>query len=233
MYSLFAFWNHQVRIQSGRIKWYQRIPFHTLCEGTANDLELTLSAIEDKFGNYLGDMDWVNLGGGHLITKPGYDITKLCGLIGQFRKKYNLGIYLEPGEAIVLDAGVLVANVLDIVHNEIDIAILDTSATAHMPDVLEMPYQPDILGAAKTPIFPCKYQLAGLTCVAGDIIGDYYFPEPLECGSQLIFRDMLQYTMVRNTTFNGINLPGMATWSANDGLKILREFDHHSYKSRL
>ncbi len=208
--------------------------FHTLCELNSDALERTLEVVERKFGAVLRNMKWINFGGGHHITRPDYDIDKLCCLITDFQKKYDIEVYLEPGEAIALNTGVLVASVLDVVHNESDIAILDTSAATHMPDVLEMPYRPQIVGAGKSNEYAYTYRLGGSTCLAGDIIGEYSFPEPLKPGSRLIFKDMAHYTMVKNNTFNGVNLPSIAIYdSERDKLRVVREFGYEDYRNRL
>lgn len=208
--------------------------FHSLCEVNADALERTLEAVEEKFGSYLERMKWVNFGGGHHITREDYDIGRLCELIVRFRERYNVDVYLEPGEAVALNAGVLAASVLDITRNEIDIAILDTSASAHMPDVLEMPYRPEIAGAGVPGQFPHNYRLGGITCLAGDVIGDYSFPKPLKIGSKLVFLDMAHYTMVKNTTFNGVRLPSIAVCNSVTGkLRVIREFGYQDYKQRL
>jgi carboxynorspermidine decarboxylase len=208
--------------------------FHTLCELNEDALERTLAFIEERFGAYLSQMDWVNFGGGHLITDSDYDVDKLCRLINDFRERYQVDVYLEPGEAIALNAGVLVASVLDIVENEMQIAILDTSAAAHMPDVLEMPYRPDIEGTGEPDELAHTYRLAGATCLAGDVIGDYSFAEPLAVGSKLAFLDMAHYTMVKNNTFNGIRLPTIAIHDSDgDELTIVREFQYEDFRNRL
>ncbi|MBI4558775.1 MAG: carboxynorspermidine decarboxylase [Candidatus Hydrogenedentes bacterium] len=208
--------------------------FHTLCELNADALERTLAVVESKFGKHFPSLKWVNFGGGHHITRKDYDVDKLCELVTSFRDRYHLEVYLEPGEAIALHAGVLVASVLDIIRNEMDIAILDTSATAHMPDVIEMPYRPEIAGAGKPEELPHTYRLGGLTCLAGDVIGDYSFSEPLKVGDKLVFLDMAHYTMVKNTTFNGVRLPSIAIHHAESGrLDVVREFIYGDYKGRL
>ena len=184
--------------------------FHTLCELGSDALERTLAAVEAKFGDLIGAMKWVNFGGGHHITRPGYDVERLVRVVAAFRERHGVEVYLEPGEAIALNTGVLVASVLDIVHNEIDIAILDTSATAHMPDVLEMPYRPRVVGADDPGKKAHTYRLGGLSCLAGDVIGDYSFDRPLQIGDRLVFEDMIHYTMVKTTTFNGVRLPSIA-----------------------
>jgi len=193
----------------------------------------TLDAFEDKFGEFLESMQWVNFGGGHHITRPDYDIDLLCSAIDNFKRRYALDIYLEPGEAIALNTGVLVASVLDIIRNEMDIAILDTSAAAHMPDVLEMPYRPEILGAGQPSEHRHVYRLGGLTCLAGDVIGDYSFPQPLEVGTRLVFLDMAHYTMVKNNTFNGVRLPSIAIIDADRRIRLVREFGYQDYSCRL
>lgn len=208
--------------------------FHTLCEHNSDALARTLPVFEEKFGIYLNRLEWVNFGGGHHITREDYDIDLLCGLISSFRKRHDLTVYLEPGEAVALNAGILVATVLDIVHNNQDIAIVDTSAAAHMPDVLEMPYRPDIHGAGKPGELGHNYQLAGNSCLAGDIIGDYSFAKPLKVGDKLAFLDMAHYTMVKNTTFNGLQLPSIAIYNLeNDDFIIVRRFGYDDFKKRL
>jgi len=210
--------------------------FHTLCELNADSLQRTLPAVEKQFGDAIKKMDWINFGGGHHITRPDYDIDLLCELITDFHKRYpNLKtIYLEPGEAIALNTGVLVASVLDVVHNEMDIAILDASCSAHMPDVLEMPYRPAVTDAGEPNEKPHTYRLAGPTCLAGDVIGDYSFDKPLAVGDKLIFGDMAHYTMVKNTMFNGINLPDIVLYDPDtDKYKLQRHFTYDDFKSRL
>lgn len=208
--------------------------FHALCQSGADDLEKILYTVEQKFGRFLDRFNWINFGGGHLITDQGYDIQRLVELISRFQDRHNLTVYLEPSEAVVLNAGVLVATVLDLVHNEIDIAILDTSATAHMPDVLEMPYRPRVTAAAGPGQKPHTYRLAGLTCLAGDVIGDYSFDHHLRVGDRLVFEDMAQYTMVKNTNFNGVNLPSIAIHDSIAGqTQVVRQFGYEDYKNRL
>ncbi len=208
--------------------------FHSLCEQNADVLQRTLAAVEDKFGEYIHAMEWMNFGGGHHITRKDYDIERLCRIIQDFKERYNVNIYLEPGEAVALNAGVLVASVLDIIHNDMNIAILDTSAATHMPDVLEMPYRPEIVGAGKPGEKPHTYRLGGPSCLAGDVIGDYSFDRPLEVGSKLVFLDMAHYTMVKTTTFNGIQLPSLAVYRPESReFSVIREFGYMDYKSRL
>ncbi|MCE5283949.1 MAG: carboxynorspermidine decarboxylase [Deltaproteobacteria bacterium] len=207
--------------------------FHTLCELNADSLERTLRAFEEKFGEFIPAMKWINFGGGHHITRPDYDVELLCRLIADFRKRYGVEVYLEPGEAVALNAGYLIASVLDLLHNGRPIAILDASAAAHAPDVLEMPYRPEIEGAGKEGEFPYSYRLGGLTCLAGDVFGDYSFPEPLQVGSKLVFTDMAHYTMVKNTTFNGVGLPAIAIRGADGKIRIVRRFGYEDYRNRL
>lgn len=208
--------------------------FHTLCELNADSLERTLKVVENKFGPIIKEMDWVNFGGGHHVTRSDYDRELLVGLIKDFKYKYGVDIYLEPGEAIALNTGFLVASVLDITKADKAIAILDTSAAAHMPDVLEMPYRPEIDGAGKPGEKKHTYRLGGMTCLAGDIIGEYSFDEPLEPGTRLVFKDMAHYTMVKNNTFNGIGLPDIALYDpGTDAARVIKSFGYEDYKNRL
>lgn len=207
--------------------------FHTMCEQNSDVLERTVKVVDAKFGKYIQSMKWINLGGGHHITRPDYDIEALVRSILFFKEKYGVEVYLEPGEAVALNAGFLVAGVLDIVENGMKIAILDASAVCHMPDVLEMPYRPDIIGAGRPLEYGYTYRLGGNTCLAGDIIGDYSFRRPLKTGDKLVFCDMAHYTMVKNNTFNGVNLPSIALCNEEDGIKIIRKFGYEDFKSRL
>lgn len=207
--------------------------FHTLCEQDADALVQTVAAVEEQFGPWLPQMQWINFGGGHLITKPGYNIAALEQCIDRIQTKYSVQVYLEPGEAIALNAGFLVTTVLDIVHNGLDIAILDTSAACHMPDVLEMPYTPPLLDAGAPGERLHSYRLAGSTCLAGDIIGDYSFHDALKPGSRLVFGDMAIYSMVKNNTFNGMPLPSIALCDRNKDMKILHRFTYDDFKNRL
>ncbi len=208
--------------------------FHTLCEQNSDALERTLSAFEEKFRDLIPMMQWINFGGGHHITRSDYDVDLLCDLIAGFAERYGKIIYIEPGEAVALNAGYLVSTVLDIVRNEMDIAILDTSAAAHMPDVLEMPYRPEVMGAGKPGRLRYTYRLAGLSCLAGDVIGDYSFDAPLEPGAKIVFLDMAHYTMVKTNTFNGIGLPSIAVCRpSQDNIKIVRQFQYEDFKNRL
>ena len=207
--------------------------FHTLCEQNSDDLVETLKAFEKNFGKYLHDMKWVNFGGGHHITRNDYDIEKLIKRIIYFKNKYSVEVYLEPGEAIALNAGFLVASVQDIVENDINIAIIDASAACHMPDVLEMPYRPVIIDSDLPNKKPNTYRIGGPTCLAGDIIGDYSFDKPLEIGQKLIFCDMAIYTMVKNNTFNGMKLPSIALAGKDGKVKLIKEFGYNDFKNRL
>jgi carboxynorspermidine decarboxylase len=208
--------------------------FHTLCEQNSDALERTLLAFEEKFRDLIPMMQWINFGGGHHITRSDYDVDLLCDLVAGFMERYGKVIYLEPGEAVALNAGYLVSTVLDIVRNEMSIAILDTSAAAHMPDVLEMPYRPEVLGAGKPGQMSYTYRLAGLSCLAGDVIGDYSFEEPLKPGGKIVFLDMAHYTMVKTNTFNGIGLPSIAVCRpSQDDIKIVRQFRYEDFKNRL
>jgi carboxynorspermidine decarboxylase len=208
--------------------------FHTLCEQLFEPLARTAAVVEDKFGNFLPQMKWFNFGGGHHITREGYDIDGLVELIKHFRGKYGLEIYLEPGEAIAIGTGLLVGEVLDVVHNQIDTAILDVSATCHMPDVLEMPYRPGIYGGFDAGEKNHTYRLGGPSCLAGDVIGDWSFEKPLSQGKRLAFLDMAHYTMVKTTTFNGIQHPHICTFEPDTGeLNVVRSFGYGDFKNRL
>lgn len=208
--------------------------FHTLCEQLFQPLERTARVFEEKFGEFLPRMKWLNLGGGHHITREGYNIDGLVGLIHHFQDKYGLEVYLEPGEAIAIGTGILTSEVLDVVHNEMDIAILDVSATCHMPDILEMPYRPGIHGGFDAGEKAHTYRLAGPSCLAGDVIGDWSFEKPLKPGDRLCFEDMAHYTMVKTTTFNGIQHPAICTFEPDTGeLKVVRTFGYEDFKSRL
>ena len=208
--------------------------FHTLCQVNSDALERALAAFELQFGEYIPQMKWVNFGGGHHITRPDYDRDRLVRLVREFQDRWKVAVYLEPGEAIALGAGVLVTSVLDLLHNGMDIAILDTSATAHMPDVLEMPYRPVIIDAGEPGAKPHTYRLGGMTCLAGDVIGDYSFDRPLAIGDKLVFLDMAHYTMVKTTTFNGVRLPSIATHDpATRRITVHRRFGYRDYRDRL
>jgi carboxynorspermidine decarboxylase len=207
--------------------------FHTHCEQNSDSLERTLKIFEEKFGEYIPKMKWINFGGGHHITREDYDIDRLIKLIVDFKARYGVNVYLEPGEAIGWKVGSLIASVIDIVHNKMDIAILDVSASNHMPDCLEMPYRPDIRGSSVLYDKKYNYKLGTPTCLAGDIIGDYSFDEPLKIGDKLIFEDMIHYTFVKNNTFNGIKLPSLGIWTKDNKFKLVKKFSYEDYKSRL
>ncbi|WP_053983707.1 carboxynorspermidine decarboxylase [Niameybacter massiliensis] len=217
----------------GTLEGIDGLHFHAMCEQNSDTLERILDAVEEKFGAYLGKMKWINFGGGHHITRPDYDVEKLITCIDRIQDKYKVKVYLEPGEAVALNTGYLVSTVLETLQNGMDLAILDTSAACHMPDVLEMPYRPQIIGAGLPGEYPYTYRLGSATCLAGDVIGDYSFPEPLQVGDQLVFTDMGHYTMVKNNTFNGINLPDILLYKEETGLVQIKSFGYEDFKSRL
>jgi carboxynorspermidine decarboxylase len=221
-------------IQPGDLEGLSGLHFHNLCEQDFPPLERTLAAFEEKFGGLMQGMKWVNFGGGHHITRPGYQVDDLIALVKAFSKKWGVQVYLEPGEAIAYQAGVLVAEVLDVMHNGMPIAVLDTSATCHMPDTLEMPYRASIIGAGEPGALPHTYRLGGQSCLAGDVIGDYSFDAPLQVGQRLVFEDMAYYSMVKTTTFNGVRLPSIAIWnSKTDAIRVVRDFGYEDFKGRL
>ncbi len=208
--------------------------FHTLCEQGSDALERTLTHVIAKFDSHLQRMKWLNFGGGHLITSENYDVPRLIRVIREVQARYpHLQIYLEPGEAISTGTGVLVGSVIDLLKNGIDIAVLDVSATAHMPDVLEMPYRPDVENGGEFEEKAYSYRLGAPTCLSGDLIGDYSFDKPLQIGDQIVFQDMAHYTMVKNTTFNGVRLPSIAILQEDGQIEMVREFDYADYKMRL
>ena len=211
------------------------IHFHTLCENDSFTLERTLEALESRFSGLLHQAKWLNMGGGHLMTREGYDTEKLIDLVRAIKDKYNLEVILEPGSAIAWRTGELVSTVLDVMDSQgVQVAILDTSFAAHMPDTLEMPYKPAIRGAFKDAV-PGKptYRMGGMTCLAGDFIGDYSFSEPLKIGDIVVFEDMIHYTMVKTTTFNGVNLPSIGIWRNESYFELIRSFGYESFKDRL
>lgn len=208
--------------------------FHTLCEQGPDALERTLHHVIAKFDPWLRRMKWLNMGGGHLITSAHYDVDHLIRLIREIQARYpHLEIFLEPGEAISSGGGVLIGTVLDIVENGMQIAVLDVSATTHMPDVLEMPYRPDVEGAGQPGEKAHTYRFGGPTCLSGDVIGDYSFDKPLQIGDQLTFHDMAHYTMVKNTTFNGVPLPSITIMRDGGPVEMLKEFDYEDFRTRL
>lgn len=207
--------------------------FHTLCEQDADALAVTLDAVVEKFGVYMAKMKWVNMGGGHHITRPGYHMETLKQCIRRVQKLCGGTVYLEPGEAVALQAGTLRTSVLEITENGVQTAILDASAACHMPDVLEMPYRPPLSGAGLPGEKPFTYRLAGPTCLAGDVIGDYSFDRPLETGDVLEFQDMAIYSMVKNNTFNGMALPDIVLEREDGSRELVRRFGYEDFKGRL
>ncbi|MCM1179852.1 MAG: carboxynorspermidine decarboxylase [Clostridium sp.] len=207
--------------------------FHTLCEQNCDDLITTFQAVEEQFGEILHRVKWLNMGGGHHITRKDYDREALIRLIRHIRDKYDVTVYLEPGEAIALDAGYLVTEVMDIVHNDIDILVLDASAACHMPDVLEMPYRPPLCGGFGPGEKPYTYRLSSLSCLAGDVIGDYSFEKPCQIGDRLVFEDMAIYSMVKNNTFNGIPLPDICLLKEDGQVEVIKKFSYKDFKERL
>lgn len=221
------------QFRSDELDGVDGLHFHTMCQQNSDTLERTVAVVEEKFGEHLKKLKWLNMGGGHHITREDYDVDRLVRVINRLKETYGFQVYLEPGEAVALNTGFMVATVEDIIHNGMDIAILDTSAANHMPDVLEMPYRPEIIGAGEPQQYPHTYRLGGLTCLAGDVIGDYSFPKPLAPGDKLVFTDMAIYSMVKTNMFNGVNLPAIATFNEADGIKVVREFGYQDYASRL
>ena len=221
------------QFQPDQLDGIDGLHFHTMCEQNSDTLERTLKGVDDTFGSYIKQMKGLNFGGGHHITRSDYDIETLIRCIQFAQDTYGVQVYLEPGEAVALNTGYLVSTVLDTIENGMHLAILDTSAACHMPDVLEMPYRPHIIGAGLPNEKTYTYRLGGPTCLAGDIIGDYSFDAPLKEGDKLIFCDMAHYTMVKNNTFNGMNLPSIALYSQENGLQIIKQFGYEDFKSRL
>ncbi len=222
------------QVNDSILKNIEGLHFHALCEEDTSALETVLRAFEEKFGEHISALKWVNFGGGHHITKAGYDREKLIFILNDFKSRYpHLEVYLEPGEAVGWETGTLITTVLDIVHNGIDIAILDSSAEAHMPDTIIMPYRAEVRGAAPANEKPHTYRLAGNTCLAGDIMGDYSFDAALEIGDRIIFEDQMHYTMVKATTFNGIPLPAIAVLKRDGSIEVVREFGYEDFRDRL
>ena len=228
-----AAWDAAVSQDPSLLQLLDGLHFHTLCEQDADALAVTLDAVAEKFGDLLPNMRWLNFGGGHHITRPGYDLPCLIRCIRKIQERYGVQVYLEPGEAVALNAGYLVATVLDFVQNGMEIALLDASAACHMPDVLEMPYRPEIIGAGKPQEKKYTYRLAGNTCLAGDVIGDYSFDEPLQAGDKLIFCDMAIYSMVKNNTFNGMPLPDLVLRQEDGSFTLVKRFSYSDFKGRL
>ena len=223
----------RVNFKEDELDGIDGLHFHALCEQNSDALEATLVAFEEKFGQYLHGMKWVNFGGGHHITRDDYDVEKLINCINHIKNKYNVEVYLEPGEAVALNTGFLVTEVLDTIYNEMDILLVDTSAACHMPDVIEMPYRPFIINSGIPNEKAYTYKLGGPTCLAGDVIGDYSFDNPINIGDKLIFTDMAHYSMVKNNTFNGINLPSIAVYTEKDGVKLIRSFKYEDFRNRV
>ena len=213
--------------------WLDGLHFHTLCEQNSDDLERTLDAFEEKFGKYLNGMKWLNMGGGHHITRADYDIDRLIGCIRRVKERYGVEVYLEPGEAIALNAGYLATEVMDIVENGIRTLILDASAACHMPDVLEMPYRPPLKDSGMPGEKAYTYRLSSCTCLAGDVIGDYSFDREIAVGDRLYFEDMAIYSMVKNNTFNGMCLPSIAVMDEKGGCRVVKRFGYEDFKERL
>ena len=207
--------------------------FHTLCEQNVDALVETLEVFERDFGTYLHQLKWLNLGGGHHITRDDYDVDTLIATVKRLRETYDVEVYMEPGEAVVLNTGFLVTTVLDKLENGMELLITDASAACHMPDVIEMPYRPLILGSAKAGEKTYTYRLGGPTCLAGDIIGDYSFDQPVEIGDRLAFCDMALYTMVKNNTFNGMPLPSIAIHKEDGSNQVVKTFGYEDFKMRL
>lgn len=221
-------------LQDGLPPGIEGLHFHVLCESSSYELEKALAAFEEKFGHLFHQLKWVNFGGGHLMTRKGYDIEHLIGLLSTFRQKHNLEVILEPGSAIAWETGELVSTVLDIVHNHgVKTAILDVSFTAHMPDTLEMPYRPKVLGATDFEEGKPSFRLGGVSCLAGDYMDYYSFDKPLQVGDRIILLDMIHYTMVKTTTFNGVKHPSICIWKGNGQLEVVREFGYEDFKGRL
>jgi len=224
----------RVNFQGENLEDIDGLHFHALCEQNVDALQGALKNFEEKFGEFLPQMKWVNFGGGHHITRADYDVDGLISLLKDFKSRYpHLKVYMEPGEAVGWQTGYLMATVLDIVNNGMDIAILDTSAEAHMPDTLAMPYRPDIRNSALANEKKHTYILGGNTCLAGDIIGDYSFDKPLKVGDKIILEDMIHYTMVKTTTFNGIKLPSIVIKNIKGSYQIVNNFGYNDYKCRL
>ena len=207
--------------------------FHTLCEQNSDDLEKTLNAVEEKFGDVLENMQWINFGGGHHITREDYDISRLEKCIKHMQDKYNLDVYLEPGEAVALNAGYLITEVLDVVESDTDILILDTSAACHMPDVLEMPYRPPLKDSGNPNEKKYNYRLGSQTCLSGDFIGEYSFDNRISIGDRLVFEDMAIYSMVKNNTFNGMPLPAIYLLKSDENIEMLKKFGYENFKARI
>jgi carboxynorspermidine decarboxylase len=216
------------------LSMFSGLHFHTLCQQGFAPLDRTLAKIENDFGDRLSQFEWINFGGGHLLAHPDYDIEALIVRIKAFSEKYGLQVYLEPGEGIVNKTGVMVAEILDTMTNVTDIAIIDCSATCHMPDILEMPYRANIFHSGLPGDYEHTYRLGGLSCLAGDVVGDYSFEKPLKVGDRIMFDDMAHYTMVKTSTFNGVQLPSIAIWnSQSDEVRVVKGFTYEDFRDRL
>ena len=222
------------QLADGLPQGVEGLHFHALFEADSVTLEKVLSAFVKKFGRFLSKLKWVNMGGGHLVTKKSYDRDHLIKLLSEFKTRYGVRVILEPGSAFVYQSGYLVSTILDIVENHgIKTAILDVSFTCHMPDCLEMPYKPAILGATDERVDKPTYRMGGISCLAGDFMGNWSFDKELNPGDKIIFDDMIHYTTVKTTMFNGVHHPSIGIWSANSGLRLIKEFNYQDYKSRL
>lgn len=222
------------QLEGADLEGIEGLHFHTLCEQNSDALEATLEHVYAKFDRWLKQVKWLNFGGGHLITAPHYDVERLIRCVQETQRRYpHLQIYIEPGEAVAWDAGVLIGSVIDLVENGMEIAVLDISATAHMPDVLEMPYRPGIVGGAEPGEKPYTYRLGGPTCLSGDVIGDYSFDEPLKRGDRLVFLDMAYYTIVKTTMFNGVPHPSLTLLEEDGSVALVREFRYEDYRGRM
>lgn len=216
------------------LSMFSGLHFHTLCQQGFAPLDRTLAKIENDFGDRLSQFEWINFGGGHLLAHPDYDTEALIVRIKAFSEKYGLQVYLEPGEGIVNKTGVMVAEILDTMTNVTDIAIIDCSATCHMPDILEMPYRANIFHSGLPGDYEHTYRLGGLSCLAGDVVGDYSFEKPLKVGDRIMFDDMAHYTMVKTSTFNGVQLPSIAIWnSQSDEVRVVKGFTYEDFRDRL
>ena len=228
-----AQWDEAVQKNPELLDLLDGLHFHTLCEQDSDDLETTLVSVKKHFGDFASRVKWINFGGGHHITRPGYDIERLIRLIKRIKDTYHLEVYLEPGEAIALNAGYLITEVQDIVDNDLSILILDASAACHMPDVLEMPYRPPLKGGDEAGKKPYTYRLSSMTCLAGDVIGDYSFDHEIHVGDRLVFEDMAIYSMVKNNTFNGIGLPDICLLHEDGAIETVKRFGYEDFKNRL
>lgn len=223
------------QLEHGLPEGVEGLHFHALCESSSYDLAKTLASFESRFGKHLHKIKWVNMGGGHLMTREGYDTSHLIELLKKFKDKYKVDVILEPGSAFAWRTGYLVSKVVDVVENHgIRTAMLDVSFTAHMPDCLEMPYQPKIMGVASGPeAGKIAYRMGGNTCLSGDFIGDWYFEKELKEGDPIVFEDMIHYTMVKTSTFNGVPHPSIGVWTKKEEFKLLRKFGYADFRNKL